>query len=56
MSFLPNAKKVLDIEREGLESISNHLGNSFDQAIEAILRSLDKNGKVVVVGIGSGGC
>ena len=52
MSFLTSAKKVLDIEKEGLKSISNHLGDSFDQAIEAILYSLNKNGKVVVVGIG----
>ena len=52
MTFLPNAQKVLNIEKEGLDAISNQLNESFNHAIEAIIESLNKNGKVVVVGIG----
>lgn len=52
MNYLNRAYEVLDIEIEGLQRVRQHLGESFTQACDLILSSLDNRGKIVVTGIG----
>ena len=52
MDYIPNAKKILNIEKNGLDSISNQLNENFNDAIKEIIKSQNNNGKVVVIGIG----
>ena len=51
MNYIPNAKKVLDIEKKGLEAISSQLDENFNEAGKQIIDSQNNNGKVVVIGI-----
>lgn len=52
MNHIHRAQEVIDIEIEGLQKARNGLGHEFADAIALILECLDKNGKVVVTGIG----
>lgn len=52
MSYINKAKNVLEIEKKGIESIAEQLGDSFDLCVATILDALNAGGKVVVVGIG----
>jgi arabinose-5-phosphate isomerase len=49
------ARKVFDIEMAGIRAVQRQLTASFDDAVESILRTLSKRGKIVVAGIGKSG-
>ena len=52
MDYLSRAREVLDIELAGIESVKNGMGDGFIQAIDAILETVSRGGKVVVAGVG----
>ncbi|MCK5851233.1 MAG: SIS domain-containing protein, partial [Kiritimatiellae bacterium] len=52
MNHVKEAKKIIDIELEGLRKVRDELGSSFEDAITLILKRLENGGKIVVTGIG----
>lgn len=52
MNYIAQARKVLDIEIEGIRKVRDSLGPGFEGAVGHILSCMDRNGKVVVTGIG----
>ena len=50
-----HARKVFDIELAALKAVRAQLDKSFDDAVELIVESLHRRGKIVVVGIGKSG-
>lgn len=55
MSHLARAREVFDLEIAALQAVRDQLSATFDQAVEALIRSLAQRGKVIVVGIGKSG-
>lgn len=55
MSHLAQARKVFEIEIAALKAVRQHLDNAFDRAVDLIVESLARRGKVIVVGIGKSG-
>src|SRR5713101_722490 len=55
MKHFAKARKVFDIELEGIKAVRAHLDETFDQAVELIVEALRHRGKIVVVGIGKSG-
>jgi arabinose-5-phosphate isomerase len=55
VSHLALAKKVFAIELAAIRSVRSRLDAAFGRAVEAIVETLRKRGKVVVVGIGKSG-
>ncbi|CAJ4630289.1 arabinose-5-phosphate isomerase [Burkholderia pseudomallei] len=51
-NYLDSARQVFDIESRALASLSARVGDSFGDAVDAILRS---SGRVVVCGMGKSG-
>lgn len=54
-NYIEWGKKVLEIERDAIVHVSERLGESFIGAAETCLETLQKKGKIVVVGIGKSG-
>lgn len=52
MDHVKRAQEILDIEIEGIRKVRDTLGASFSDAVELILASLKKGGKIVVTGLG----
>jgi arabinose-5-phosphate isomerase len=52
MSYLNEAKKVIEIEMRALEYLSKNLDDNFDEAVSVILNT---KGRVVVTGMGKSG-
>jgi arabinose-5-phosphate isomerase len=52
---LARAKEVFDIEIAALKSVRGQLDESFERAVECIVRAVSERLKVVVVGIGKSG-
>ncbi len=52
MDYLKRAREVLSIEQAGIEKVKNEIGEGFVQAVDAILDTVKKGGKVVVAGVG----
>lgn len=52
MNPIENARLVIDIEIEGLRCVSENLGPSFVEAVSLLETTLEKRGKIVVVGVG----
>lgn len=52
MNYCERAKEILKIEIDGLERVRDGLGTEFDRAIELILASLERGGKIVITGMG----
>ena len=52
MDFVQRAREVLDIEIDSLQKARSRLGNEFGDAVSLILECVEKNGKIVVTGIG----
>ena len=46
---------MFDIELAGIRAVKKHLNDSFDRAVDSILRTLSNRGKIVVAGIGKSG-
>ena len=52
MKYSEQGKKILDMEIDGLRRVRDNLGPDFDKAVEMMLRTLDRGGKIVATGIG----
>jgi arabinose-5-phosphate isomerase len=55
MDLLEQARRVIGIERDGLERLAERLDGSFERAVGILRETLDRKGKIVVVGIGKSG-
>ena len=52
MDFIAHAQKTLTIEQNGIAAISQQLDDTFNTAIQALLDAIDRNGKIVIAGVG----
>ncbi len=50
--YLARARAVIDTEIEGLQVVRDHLQQGFEAAVQAILAVVQRDGKVVVTGLG----
>ncbi|MCW1912548.1 KpsF/GutQ family sugar-phosphate isomerase [Luteolibacter sp. GHJ8] len=55
MDFLAKARQVIEIETGALQGMAGRLDEGFSQAISILHDTLDRRGKIVVVGIGKSG-
>jgi arabinose-5-phosphate isomerase len=55
MDYLARARVVIETEIEGLRRMSGLLNGTFIQAVDILHDTLDKRGKIVVVGVGKSG-
>lgn len=55
MDFLANARRVIEIETGALNRMAARLDGAFIRAVELLRDTLDRRGKIVVVGIGKSG-
>src|SRR5437899_10530738 len=55
MSHLAQARKVFDIELAAVKAVRAQLDGAFSAAVELIVETLCRRGKLVVVGIGKSG-
>ena len=55
MSHLSHAREVFDVELAALRAVRAQLGKSFDGSVALLVESLQRRGKVVIVGIGKSG-
>jgi arabinose-5-phosphate isomerase len=55
MNYLAEAKNVFDIEIAALKKVRAQLDGSFSAAVEMIVETLRRRGKIIVVGIGKSG-
>lgn len=55
MSHLNQARKVFDIELAALRTVRAQLDGAFDRAVQTVVETVARHGKLVVVGIGKSG-
>ena len=55
MDYLEKARRVIALELAEVQRLGARLDDSFTQAVETIRESVEKRGKVVVVGVGKSG-
>ena len=55
MNHLAKASEVFNIEIAALKKVRAQLDSSFDRAVETIVETVQRRGKIVVVGIGKSG-
>lgn len=55
MSHLACAREVFDVELAALKNVRALLDQSFDEAVELVVETLRRRGKIVIVGIGKSG-
>jgi arabinose-5-phosphate isomerase len=55
MNHLAEAKKVFDIEIAALQAVRTHLDDTFAEAVELLVGTLKRRGKIIIVGIGKSG-
>jgi arabinose-5-phosphate isomerase len=55
MSHLARAREVFDIEIAALKAVRGRLDAAFERAVAALIETLRRRGKIVVVGIGKSG-
>ncbi len=55
MNHLAQARKVFDIELAALRAVRAQLDAAFGQAVELVVETLRRHGKIIVVGIGKSG-
>jgi arabinose-5-phosphate isomerase len=55
MSHLARAREVFDVELAALKAVRRLLDKSFDAAVDLVVDTLKRRGKIVVVGIGKSG-
>jgi len=55
MSHLAQARRVFDIELAALRAVRAQLDDAFDHAVELVVETLKRRGKLVIVGIGKSG-
>ena len=52
MDYVKRAREVIQCEMDGMKLSAGELGTSFEAAVDAMLASLGRGGKIVVTGIG----
>jgi len=52
---LARAREVFDVELAALKTVQAHLDHAFDRAVNLLVETLRRRGKIVVVGIGKSG-
>jgi arabinose-5-phosphate isomerase len=55
VSHLAHARKVFDIEMAALKAVRGQLDRAFERAVDAVVDTLGRRGKLVIVGIGKSG-
>lgn len=55
MSHLAKAREVFDIELAALKAVRAQLDDAFGRAVNTVLETLKRRGKIVIVGIGKSG-
>lgn len=55
MNIIEKARQVLQIESDGIKTISDQLDRRFEKLVELCLETINKNGKIVLCGIGKSG-
>lgn len=55
MSHLAKAREVFDIELAALKAVRARLDHAFDDAVNIVVETLKRRGKIVIVGIGKSG-
>ncbi len=55
MNYLSQAHKVFDIEIDSLRALKSRLDGDFSLAVDTILQTLQRKGKIIVVGVGKSG-
>ena len=55
MTHIAHARKVFDIELAALKAVRAQLDSAFDVAVETLVETLKRRGKIVIVGIGKSG-
>ncbi|HEX9045767.1 MAG TPA: KpsF/GutQ family sugar-phosphate isomerase, partial [Verrucomicrobiae bacterium] len=55
MTHIAQAQKVFDIELAALKAVRRQLDSAFATAVETVVESLNRRGKLVLVGIGKSG-
>jgi len=55
VNHLAKAREVFDIELAALKAVRGQLDEVFSAAVEAIVETLKRRGKIVIVGIGKSG-
>src|SRR5712671_3429983 len=55
MNHLAKARKVFDIELAALKAVRAQLDGAFPKAVELIVETLRRRGKIIIVGIGKSG-
>ncbi len=55
MDSLEQARRVIDIETEALHSMAKRLDSSFSTAVDILRDTLDRRGKIIIVGVGKSG-
>jgi len=55
MDAIEKARRVIRIETDSLERLSERLDEGFSRAVELLKETLDQRGKIVVVGVGKSG-
>ncbi len=52
MDFQKRAKEIMEIEIAGMEKVRDQINGNFNTAVEWILETMKKGGKIVVTGVG----
>lgn len=55
MDFLEKARRVIQLERGEIARLEERLDGSFTEAVRALLKCVERKGKVVVCGVGKSG-
>jgi arabinose-5-phosphate isomerase len=55
VTHIAHARKVFDIELAALKAVRAQLDAAFDAAVQTVIASLNRRGKIVIVGIGKSG-
>jgi arabinose-5-phosphate isomerase len=55
VNHLTKARQVFDIEIAGLKSVRAQLNSAFDSAVDLLVDTLRRRGKIIIVGIGKSG-
>lgn len=54
-SHLARAREVFDLELAGVKAVRAQLDAAFDRAVELLVETLSRRGKIIVVGVGKSG-
>ena len=55
MNYLEQARRVLHIESEEVQRLAERLDDRFQQAVELLRETVERHGKIIVLGVGKSG-